>query len=408
MSVGGAGERLTERALERRVKRWLLGAPFDCFVQVSPGLEPLLIEELEALRIPVRSVPAQVDRGGVALPLDLDGIMTVNLASRLASRVLLRVGAFAASSTEMLHDQARRLPWEVHLGFTVAYALRMTSHRSRLQAGEELAKAVTGAVARHMGELGPAPRPDPEAPLEFHVRLENDRCTVSLNTSGEHLHRRGIRTLVGDAPVRETLAAAVVRLGLRNAPNPDVVIDPFCGSGAVLIEAADVLTGQVPGRGRSFAFEHAGWFRPGRWRAVRRSLRADEPPTATSARLLGIDTDERMLSATRANLEAAGHEAAMLHHGDSLGFDFDSLAPRSGLIVSNLPYGVRLGDARQAAALTRRFLSALGAGSTRWRFALLVADPGGVTEHPDVSVGDVVNTLSGGRRVAIVSGSVGG
>ncbi|HEX7002204.1 MAG TPA: hypothetical protein VF164_10985, partial [Trueperaceae bacterium] len=244
MTSERSNENLTPRALERRVKRWLLSAPFPCFVQVAPGLEPLLVEELAALGLFPADGSGSVrpERGGVSLPLDVDGIMTANLALRTASRVLLRLGSFPASSAEMLHDQARRLPWEVHIGFAPAYALRMSSRRSRLQAGAELAGAVTGAVARRMSALGLRPQPDPDAPLELHVRLDHDRCTLSLNTSGEHLHRRGIRTHVGAAPARETLAAAVARLGLAGAPTPDVVVDPFCGSGALLIEAADLMT----------------------------------------------------------------------------------------------------------------------------------------------------------------------
>lgn len=401
-------EILTTRALERRVKRWLLSAPFDCFVQVAPGLEHVLLEELTALGLASPDGDARVERGGVALRLDVDGIMAANLALRTASRVLLRLGSFPASSAAMLHDQARRLPWEVHIGFAPGYALRMSSRRSRLQAGAELAGAITGAVARRMGSFGLKPQPDPESPLEVHVRLDHDRCTLSLNTSGEHLHRRGIRTHVGAAPARETLAAGVALLGLSSAPAPDVVVDPFCGSGALLIEAADLLTGLQPGRARTFAFEHVGWFRPGRWRDVRRRLAADEPPRTVGTRFLGIDSDVAVAAAARANLAVAGHAGVPVHVGDSLDFDFGALGAASGVILSNLPYGVRLGDTKQADALTRRFLSRLGEGSTRWRFALLVNDPERVTGHPDTTVDGLLRTKSGGREVAVVTGSVGG
>lgn len=436
---------LTPRALERRVKRWLLEAPFECFVQAAPGLEPLLLEELVAAGLVPDPAAARVEAGGVTLPLDLEGVMTANLVLRTASRVLLRLGSFPAASAEMLHDRARKLLWEVHLGFAASYALRMSSRRSRLQAGDELARAVTGAIARRMGPLGLHPRPAPEAELEVFVRLEHDRCTVSLNTSGEHLHRRGLRTLVGEAPARETLAAAVALLGLRAQPSPDVVVDPFCGSGAVLIEAADALAGLPPGRARTFAFESAGWFRPGRWREVRRrwglppaggegptgdgeraageggppgAPRDPESPTAPgdepraraepAPRRLGIDADARVLEAARANLAAAGHEGVLLHAADSLAFDLASLGARRGLVVSNLPYGVRLGDAAKAAALTRRFLDRLAGSPTPWAFALLTNDARRVTGHPRVRVLGVTTTVNGGLRVHVVTGTVGG
>ncbi|HEX6939688.1 MAG TPA: hypothetical protein VF158_09765 [Longimicrobiales bacterium] len=428
-------EHLTPRALERRVKRWLLSAPFECFVQVAPGLEPLLARELADLGLVPDAAAVRPERGGVTLALDLEGIMAANLGLRTASRVLLRLGSFPAAAAEMLHDRARKLPWELHLGFAASYALRVSSRRSKLQAGDEASRAVTGAVARRMGALGLRPRPAPDAELEFAVRLEHDRCTVSFNTSGEHLHRRGLRRLVGEAPARETLAAAVALLGLAEQLRPDVVVDPFCGSGAVLIEVADALAGLAPGRARSFAFEHAGWFRPGRWREVRRRLgvlpageaadagdpgaaseRGPGPRPATptvpvvtpAPHLLGIDADARVLEAARANLAAAGHAGAMLHAADSLAFDLGSLGARQGLIVSNLPYGVRLGDAGKAAALTRRFLSRLGEGATRWRFALLTNDARRVADHPDVREARVTETVSGGLTVYVVTGSVGG
>ena len=164
-------EHLTPRALERRVKRWLLSAPFECFVQVAPGLEPLLARELADLGLVPDAAAVRPERGGVTLALDLEGIMAANLGLRTASRVLLRLGSFPAAAAEMLHDRARKLPWELHLGFAASYALRLSSRRSKLQAGDEASRAVAGAVARRMGALGLRPRPAPDAELEFAVLL---------------------------------------------------------------------------------------------------------------------------------------------------------------------------------------------------------------------------------------------
>jgi 23S rRNA G2445 N2-methylase RlmL len=132
---------------------------------------------------------------------------------------------------------------------------------------------------------------------------------------------------------------------------------------------------------------------------------AERPP---APHLLGIDADPRVLAAARANLDAAGHVGVRLHAADSLEFDLGSLGARQGLIVGNLPYGVRLGDAAKAAALTRRFLSRLGQGGSRWRFALLTSDAARVAGHPDVRDAAVTATVSGGLRVYVVTGSVEG
>lgn len=455
----GAPERLSGNALERRVKRWLRSGPFDCFVQTAPGLEPTLARELAdgGFASSLAGRPAGDDRparaacgiaesrepgvahGGLAVPLDLEGIMRANLCLRTASRVLLRLDGFHASSREALYDHARRIAWEVQLGFAPGYRLRITSHGSRLQAGDEVAETVATAVSRHMRVLGLYPRATDDAPLEFHVRLVNDRCTISLNTSGEHLHRRGVRTLIGTAPLRETVAAA---LALEAYDGQDVVVDPFCGAGTLLLEASDVIRGLPPGRGRGFAFEHAAWHRPGRWREVRRQAgldRADDPADAvlaTSAaepgggalphgragvRLLGFDTDPAALEAARGNAAGAAYAGIQLAVADGTGLDYSSLlasasadgfttAPSEtgsgsgarGLVLANLPWGVRLGDPRVAALTLHDLLGAIARGGAAWDLALLTAQPELVRRHGAYLVRDERAVAVGGLRVALV------
>lgn len=397
--------RLSAAALERRVKRWLLAGPFDCYVQVAPGLEETLVGELLAGGLAPGRAALQVGRGGVGLRLDHVGIMRANLELRTASRVLLRLGTFPAATHEMLYDRARGVPWLTQLGFATGYALHVTSRGSRLQAGDAVATTVASAVSRELRPHGLYPKLTPGAPLTFHVHLVDDRCTVSLDTSGEHLYRRGVRRHVHAAPVRETLAAAMVLEGTARVggAGPDVVVDPFCGSGALLIEAADVLQGLAPGRSRAFAFEHAAWFRPGAWREVRRRSEALARPLA--ARVLGLDVDGGALATARANLARLEHAAVELLEADSTRFDLAALGARNGLIVTNPPYGVRLGDERQASATSVAFLERQ-AGSVAWTAVLLVADPAPVT--PYLRDARITATRNGGLRVAMVSGLVGG
>lgn len=418
---------LSDNALERRVKRWLASGPFPCFVQVTPGLESILVQELLELGlVPERDALAVV-RGGVGLELDHGGIMRANLELRTAGRVLLRLGSFPAANREMLYDRARKIAWEVQLGRASGYRLRVSSKSSKLPAGDEVSNTVASAVSRHMREFGLFPKPADDAPLEFHVRLLDDRCTISLNTSGEHLHRRGLRTHVHTAPVRETLAAAMARVGLAGEPEPDLIVDPFCGSGTLLLEAADQLAGLAPGRQRDFAFQHAAWFRGGRWREVQRQSLAERVEIPGKHRLLGLDNDPEALDAARANLTAAGHlgkeavgsggqagSLVELELADSTAFNFGALGVRSGLVLSNLPYGVRLGDRRQAGALASRFLDRLAASvtngsgaATSWRLVLMVHDAAPITEHQAFETEATLATTNGGVPVVMVSGRVG-
>ncbi|MBX3141620.1 MAG: hypothetical protein KF875_12755 [Trueperaceae bacterium] len=417
-------ERITPRALERRVKRWLLEGPFDCYVQVAPGHEALLASELLDGGFAGAASELRVERGGIALVLDHAGIMRANLELRTASRVLLRLREFPAASPEMLYDRARGVPWLTQIGFAPSFGLHVTSRHSKLQAGDAVATTVASAVARELRPFGLYPKPAPDAALVFHVHLQDDRCTVSLDTSGGHLHRRGVRRHVHTAPVRETLAAAMVMTGLRRLDGPpDVVLDPFCGSGTLLIEAADALAGLAPGRHRAFAFEKAAWFRAGAYRETRRlmergaghsgassggrELGAEEATTRPPAtHIVGIDSDSEALEAARANLARPEYAGVSLEPGDSTRFDFAALGARRGLVLANLPYGVRLGERREASATARAFLERLvGSGGT-WEVVLLTTDAEAVLPYlRDV---DVVRTRNGGLAVALVGGRVGG
>lgn len=397
--AGGPGQ-LSANALERRVKRWLLEGPFDCYVQVTPGLEETLVDELVSGGFATSRDELRVGHGGVGVALDHVGIMRANLSLRSASRVLLRLGAFPAATPEMLYDRARQVPWVTQLGYLQQYAVTVTSRNSRLQAGDAVAATLASAVSRELRPLGLYPKRTHEAALRFHVRLQDDRCTVSLDTSGEHLHRRGVRRHVHTAPVRETLAAAMALAGLERLGGvPDVLVDPFCGSGTLLLEAHDLLAGLPPGRHREFAFQHAAWFRPGAWREVKRRGAAEATPLRT--RLLGIDVESGALAAAAANLAGPEYAAVELLQADSTGFDFAALGARRGLVLANLPYGVRLSSRREALAVAEAFLANL-AGSGAWWVVLLTTSAPDLLPH--LQEARATPTRNGGLAVTLVSG----
>ncbi len=388
--------RLSERALERRVKRWHASGPHDCFIQCAPGLEASLAAELTSLGI----TPGEPVTGGIPVQLDGAGIMACNLQLRTASRVLLRLGNFPGGSREMLYDRTRRLPWELHLGFRGLYRLHMVSAASKLQAGDELAKVMHDAISRSLDQYGLQAGYSDDAELEIHVRMLNDHCTLSLNTSGEHLHKRGFRRYIGEAPLRETVAAAAV---LEGFDGHDLIHDPFCGSGTLLLEAADIVRQLPAGRGRGFAFEHAGWFRPGQWREVQRQAEAAEP-AAAPAKISGSDLDAGAVSAARRNLAAAGHTDVSLQVADAFAPGSLDLPGTQRLLVSNLPYGRRLGSEQSAFDLHRRLAAQL-VRSGPWDFLLLTTQPQALQGTPGLEVDSVQTVSSGGLRVSLVRGS---
>lgn len=395
-----AVDALTPRALERRVKRWLLGAPFDCFVQCPAGAESVLAGELSALEL---GAGATSEVGGVAVRLSPVEVMRANLTLRTATRVLLRLGEFHAGSSEALYDHVRRLPWEAQLGFSSEYALTVSSRLSKLQAGDAVERTFAQAVARRMGEVGLSVRLVESAPLGFSLRLYNDRCQLSLNTSGDPLHRRGLRRHVGAAPLRESLAAALALVGWRGH---DVIVDPFCGSGTVLIEASDLAQGLLPGRGRAFAFEHAAWFRPGAWNEARRQAEAARPERR-EVRVIGIDDDRRALAAARANLQAQEHAGVELVKADSTALDLERFGADLGLLLSNLPYGVRLGDRVAAGRTVEAFLKRCSTVSRPWDFVFLTQHPELFRGRDGVMVKSMTELNNGGLAVTMVNGTLG-
>ena len=236
--------------------------PLDLFAVIQPGLEDLCAAELAALDLG----PRTPHPGGVAFSGEIADVARANLHLGVATRVLARVGEFRAPGFPELHARAARLAWERFIpgGSAPRVLVHVNAHKSRLYH----TAAIAERVAKGLGErLGVAPElrtaadddddrePGPERPpTRIFVRLERDRCTVSVDSSGEPLHRRGYRLAVAKAPLRPTLAAALLRAVDWNPGEP--LLDPMCGSGTLVLEAARRACGRPPGADRGFAFTH--------------------------------------------------------------------------------------------------------------------------------------------------------
>lgn len=277
---------LTPRALERRLKRYVWGETHDFLAVCAPGLEAVLLGE-------VRGLPGVTDlvrvRGGVSFRGPFESLYHANLELATAHRVLWRIGAFLAQSYPMLFNKARRLPWERFVGFQQEVAYHVAARASRLRHGPKIAATLHSALSDALAPLGLGAAHVEAAPLTVHARLFRDRCTLSLDTSGEHLHRRGYRTHVGEAPLRETLAAGIL-LAL-GAPAFDLIVDPMCGSGTLLIEAERLARRRPPGEFRRFAFEHFPSFRPPATRAL--GKRRSAPPRRSACPAFTASTATR-------------------------------------------------------------------------------------------------------------------
>lgn len=332
---------------------------FELFAIAPPSLEQCLHQELSTL-VPAAS-PTLVP-GGVTLRGDLCTLYRVSLWTRLATRVLLRVGSIVAVHFEELRRKTAALRWSYFVKQPVRLKVSATAHRCRLIHTGALAERVEGALQ----DAGIVITHDESAPL-FHVliRGESDRFTLSVDSSGELLHRRGYRQQDGGAPLRETLAPALLRLsGFQ--PN-QTLCDPMCGSATLAIEAAHILLGRAPGLGRRFAF--FDW--PGHdatlWQKLLDEAKSQEQTTLPRP-IFASDRDPEVIELARRNAERAG----VLQHLELHCVEVQKLklpSVESGLILCNPPYGKRLKEPRLVGLY--RALGMLQRRSAGFRLAVL-------------------------------------
>ena len=343
------------------------GAPdaLRWFAIVAPGLEEAARHEVEAL--PDTSA-IDVELGGVSWTGPVASGYRANLWLRIATRVLARVGDVEAREFGKLRRRAERLPWTRFVPRGAAIAVRASATRCRLYHTGALAEAAVLAIADAVPGVH-ACAPDEEPAITLMVRGVQDRFTFSADASGERLHRRGARVETGDAPLRETLAAGL--LALAGWTPGAALCDPMCGAGTIVIEAAMQAAGRAPGTERRFAIE--SWpvlAEPAIARAVAQlRAQAEAGAAAAPAPIVASDRDPRTIDSARRNAERGG-VASLVTFACRDAADVRPPAP-TGLVITNPPYGHRLGDARAAARGYRDLGGVLRAHFRGWRVAIV-------------------------------------
>jgi putative N6-adenine-specific DNA methylase len=369
------------------------GADLACFAVVAPGLEWLVVDELRALAAVQPLQVGEAEPGGVGFRTDLAGVYAANLHLRVASRVVVRVGSFHAAAFHELERHARRLPWSRFVRGGQAVVFRVTSRKSRLYHQDAIAQRLAHAVG---AEVAGQPPRTASGVQEFVVRLFRDECTVSVDASGELLHRRGYRLESAKAPLRETLAAAMLAAAGWTGQAP--LLDPMCGSGTIPIEAAMLARRIPPGLGRRFAFEQWPEFDRRAWDTVQERARRSMLPASPVA-IQGSDRDTGAVRAAAANAERAGVAADVLWRRAAISAIEPPKAP--GWIVTNPPYGVRVGDRKRLRDLYAQLGNVLRARCTGWEVAMLTAHP--ELEHQTgLALESAFATTNGGIRVRLM------
>jgi putative N6-adenine-specific DNA methylase len=339
-----------------------MDSSFDIFLTAPPGLEAVLCDEVAAAGFADPIATA----GGVTVKGGWDEVWRANLVLRGAGQVLARVGGFRAFHLAQLDKRARKFDWAALLRPDVPVRVEVTCKNSKIYHDRAAKQRIERAISETVG----API-DPKASLRILARIEDDYVGFSVDTSGAPLHRRGYKEQVGKAPMRETLAALFLRQCGYLGQEP--VVDPMCGSGTFVIEAAEIAAGLAPGRVRRFAFEDLACFDDAGWSALKATVGAS--PKATSFAFQGSDRDDGAIRMSKGNADRAGV-------ADLCGFTRAAVSdlPRPegppGLVMVNPPYGARIGNRKLLFALYGALGQTLQLRFAGWRVGIVTSDGG--------------------------------
>lgn len=328
-----------------------MGAEVELLAATAFGLEAVVVRELAGMGM----VGKAVSTGRVLFRGGAGAICAANLRLRAADRVLLRVGEFGAGDFGELFEGVRGLAWEEWLGRDACFPVSGRSVKSRLSSVPACQRIVKKAIVERLRAAhGVVELPETGARFGVEVSLLEDRATLTIDTSGAGLHKRGYRTSVGEAGLKETLAAGLV---LLSAWRPGrALIDPFCGTGTICIEAALIGLNRAPGLKRRFDAEAWPALARSLWEEAREAARAGERGELEQP-IAGYDIDEEALRFAGAHARKAGVAGAVRFERR----DFLELASEleHGCIVTNPPYGARMGESEEVEALYRSFPTVL-------------------------------------------------
>lgn len=361
-------------------------ARHSCSAVCTPGLEEVLGAELRALGIK----PGPARHGGVAFTATTRQLYLANRWLRTANRVLARAARFRATSWDELHAGVSDIDWAALLPPSRPIHLRVSSSASRLYHTGAIAERLAAAIDHPL-----APDAADEAQLVV-VRVTHDEVTLSLDSSGEALHRRSWRPAVAKAPLRPTIAAAMLLATGWDGTTP--LVDPFCGSGTIAIEAARLALGLPPDGDRDFGFRHWPGFEPGTWASVEGEVaRAGRSPDVA---IVAADRDAGAAEATRENAARARVDHVVDVHHQSVS-DLEPREDGPGWMMTNPPYGQRVGggDLRN---LYARLGDVARVCLPGWGVALLAADDR-LARQTGLHLAERLRTTSGGTPVHLLA-----
>lgn len=320
---------------------------FECIAPCHFGLEAVLKREIIELGYKITSV----EDGRVTFIGDAEAVCRANVFLRTAERILIKVGQFHAETFDELFEGTKALPWEEYLPQNAKFwVAKAASVKSKLFSPSDIQSIMKKAMVERMRKVYRVNWfPEDGDAFPIRVFLHKDEVTVSLDTTGESLHKRGYRKLTAKAPIAENLAAALIMLTPWNKTR--ILVDPFCGSGTIPIEAAMMAANMAPGMNRSFLAESWTHIIPKKeWYACMDEA-AELVDFSQMPDIQGYDIDDEMVRIARENAKLAGVEQYI--HFQRRGIEALSHPKKYGFIITNPPYGERLEDKNTIASIYR-------------------------------------------------------
>ncbi len=331
---------------------------FEIFLATAPGLEGALYDEVRSKGFK----RAEAIPGGVTIQGGWPEVWRANLWIRGASRVLARIASFQVLHLAQLDKCAREVPWRSILKPQEPFRVEVVCSKSRIYHEGAAAERIEKAMA----DILKAPH-SPDAEITVMARIHRDVCTISIDTSGALLHKRGYKQSVNKAPMRENMAALFLQQCGYKGTEP--VLDPMCGSGTFVIEAAEIAARLNPGRARHFAFEKFANFEPAAWEKMRSVHR----PAALEFHVYGSDRDEGAVMMSRENA-ARADVATITEFKQQTISDITPPTSTPGLVILNPPYGARIGDKRKLTSLYQTLGDVLRTRFKGWRVGIITTD----------------------------------
>lgn len=387
--------------LDKQIKRHVIGRRHRFFAVTPPGIESMCAREVGRLSDTVRLESSEI--GGVPFSGRLEDLYRANLHLRTAGRILLRLAEFKATNFRQLEKKNGQVAWTRYLPVGAVPECKVSAHRSRLYHSQAVAQAVQRAIRTYWQARDITSRHDGGQTL--YVRLEQDVVRLSLDSSGANLYRRGLKTHAAAAPLRETLAAAVLQLAGYDPDRP--LIDPMCGSGTFALEAALMAKRIPPGYSREFAFMHWPAFRERQWRFLKAGA-AGRMRASASPLIRASDIDPGLCRRLSDCVQRNGlMDAVAVRCADFFALSADAAAgpdARPGLVVLNPPYGRRLRPDQGPRTFYRRIGDKLTRDFKGWQVAWIVPRPELVRGLPIVL--EPIRLIHGGLPLILLTGKV--